>query len=199
MSLKENQEKDSNIQNFLIKIYELSNNNANFFISRLSNLTKIYWGLSSAILSGKFYLYFQLFREKYDINLFIFIIISNFIVDFFSYLVYKNFRTILSREYRSFIENIVQMAKIEAFFNIPDLKISSKSYWNNESLIPLRYLKDRVNSKSSEEFINKNMKEGAIKDYINIISSFPKLIFTIDILITFFISTYFLLFKNRNY
>ena len=80
------------------------------------------------------------------------------------------FSPTIDRFYKRFLEEVTLLAKIEELLGLsgsvrpnPEVKQTVALWPEDKKYMPSRYLKDRYDTKRSEQFIDKKMKEGANK------------------------------------
>ena len=140
----ENKTKTEEIE-VLLKLYSLANEKERFYISRFYDNLKFYWSIVSFMFSG---LSIGVFKAEtvYECMLLLVIPVALYVVTLF-------FEETAIRDYRSFVEAIVDKAKIEALLGLDKWFVPEASeYWQGDSFLNSRYLDDRRKFRSSKEF-----------------------------------------------
>lgn len=140
----------------LLKLYELSINEHQFYLETHHKRVDFYSGLVSALLTGTAIAVFQASQWYH----YLYLCTAPILIFAVSGIAIQG----TFRAYQSWIDNITVRAKIEQKLGLTGNRAESDdapdSYWQSEPLIPQRYLKNRRGSESSEKFVKEYSRKG---------------------------------------
>jgi len=129
----------------LLKLYSLASEKERFFFARFYDNLKFYWSIVSFMFSGLSVGVFKV-ESVHECMLLLVIPVALYAVTLF-------FEETVVRNYRGFLEAVVDKAKIEALLGLDKCFIPETSeYWQGDSFLNSRYLDDRKKFKNSKEF-----------------------------------------------
>ena len=114
---------------------------------------KFYTSTIIAIIGACFYLV----KETNEIKIIIFLT-SGLLVFILSRIGYN----VIYSHYRSLLENIAILGKIQDLLRLDEAPYTSKKRWKGEGLVLTRHIESRNKNESSQKFVNENLKTGLL-------------------------------------
>ena len=147
----------------MMKLYELTIQEAHYFLTNYENKVIFFWKIISTIFAG---IIFGIFKATHYYH---FVVLS--IAPILLFFIASIAKKALHRDYLNFLECVTMRAKIESNLELDDKSTYSHKIWEQEPIIPLRYNESRKTFESSEKFINNAIELGLQKVYNKLFSS----------------------------
>ena len=141
----------------LMELYQLTIQEAQYYLMSYEKRVVFFWKIVSGIFGGVALGIFKATLYYHFIILMIAPILLFFIADIAKKALY--------RDYLSFLECVTIRAKIESELELDKENNYKSSIWENEPLIPMRYIKSRKKFDSSEAFVNNATNLGIQRIY----------------------------------